>query len=101
MPEFEWDEKKNTSNKEKHRIAFEDAKGVFDDKKRIQYIPPRNLYGERRWKTVGSLLNSITTVIYTVRNAVFRIISARRANKKEKRRYDYDEAKNIGKGSGR
>ncbi len=87
MPEFEWDEEKNKSNQAKHNISFEDVKGVFDDEDRIQYIGSKRRYGERRWKTVGSIFDVIITVIYTVRNTVFRIISARRANKKEKRDY--------------
>jgi len=87
MPQFEWDEKKNKSNKVKHKISFEDAKSVFDDKKRIQYLSSQKAYGERRWRTVGSMLGILISVVYTVRRAVFRIISARRASKKEKRDY--------------
>jgi hypothetical protein len=34
MPIFEWDENKNTSNKKKHRVSFEDATDVFNDKDR-------------------------------------------------------------------
>lgn len=47
MPEFEWDEGKNKSNQAKHNISFEDAKGVFDDEDRIQYMSSKRLYGER------------------------------------------------------
>jgi len=38
MPKFEWDETKNESNKQKHKIPFEDATEVFKDNDRIQYI---------------------------------------------------------------
>ncbi len=84
---FEWDENKNESNQLKHNLSFEDAKEVFDDRNRIQYIMNTRKYGERRWKTVGLIIGIFITVVYTVRNKVFRIISARRANKKEKRDY--------------
>jgi uncharacterized DUF497 family protein len=85
MPEFEWDENKNKSNQKKHGLSFEDARDVFEDKDRIQYIQNRN--GERRWRTVGSILGLLFSVVYTVRSSIFRLISARRASKKEKREY--------------
>lgn len=85
MPDFEWDENKNESNKAKHDITFEEAKGVFDDKKRIQRMENRG--GERRWRTVGRILGVVVAVIYTVRVKVFRIISARRASKNEREQY--------------
>jgi uncharacterized DUF497 family protein len=51
---FEWDSNKNTSNQEKHGLSFDDVKDIFDDKDRIQYV--QNRHGERRWRTVGSIL---------------------------------------------
>lgn len=85
MPIFEWDENKNNSNKIKHGISFEDVEDVFDDKKRVQYFQYRN--GERRWRTVGTVIGILFSVVYTVRKSVFRLISARRASNKEKRDY--------------
>ena len=37
MTNFEWDENKNKSNMQKHKIAFEDATDVFKDKGRLEY----------------------------------------------------------------
>lgn len=91
MPKFEWDENKNASNIEKHRLSFEDASEIFDDKDRIQYIQNRN--GERRWRTVGKIVGLLFSVVYTVRSNVFRLISARRASRKEKRDYLSRETK--------
>ncbi len=88
---FEWDENKNKINQSKHRISFDDVKDLFDDEDRIQYIHFRG--GERRWRTVGSILGVIFAVVYTMRNTVFRLISARRASKKEKRDYLDNKAK--------
>ncbi len=51
--EFDWDENKNNSNKEKHGISFEEAKGVFNDDQRITYEDSRNDYGEVRFIMIG------------------------------------------------
>lgn len=88
---FEWDQRKNHINQTKHRIAFDDVTEVFDDPDRIQYISNRE--GERRWKTVGDILGSLISVVYTMRKTVFRIISARRASRKEQRDYRENKAK--------
>lgn len=82
---FEWNPNKNASNQDKHGVSFEDVKDIFDDEDRIQYMQNRN--GERRWRTVGSILGILFSVVYTMRKTVFRLISARRASKKEKKDY--------------
>jgi uncharacterized protein len=81
MALFEWDEKKNKTNKEKHGISFEDASKVFDDPDRIQYINTRGT--ERRFITIGKVIKFIVAVVYTVRSGLLRIISARQARKSE------------------
>ena len=94
MPEFEWDEKKNLSNQEKHKISFEDALDVFNDQDRIHYKSDRD--GERRFKTIGKAFQAIIVVIYTTRKLIVRIISARRARKEERREYLTKKLKNQG-----
>ena len=84
---FEWDEHKNQINIQKHNIDFNDAKKVFEDAYRTDEIDNRKDYGEERRKTVGNVLNNITAVIYTLRTPAIRLISARRANTKEKNEY--------------
>jgi len=81
MALFEWDERKNKTNKAKHGISFEDASKVFDDPDRIQYINTRE--NERRFITVGKVIKFIIAVVYTVRTGLLRIISARQARKSE------------------
>ena len=54
MARFEWDERKNKSNQEKHGISFEDASEVFTDPDRIQYISNRG--NERRFVTVRKVI---------------------------------------------
>jgi uncharacterized DUF497 family protein len=85
--DFEWDSNKNTSNKEKHGIDFNDAKEVFKDENKTLSEDNRNDYGEKRWKIIGEIYGSIISVIYTQRNESIRIISARKASKKERDEY--------------
>ncbi|HEY1657452.1 MAG TPA: BrnT family toxin [Candidatus Sulfotelmatobacter sp.] len=93
---FEWDEAKNLSNQRKHGLSFEKASAVFLDPLCVT-VQERVENGELRWRTTGNVEDLIiVTVAHTVReeNAegrrvdVFRIISARRAIRKEKRRYE-------------
>ncbi len=86
--EFEWDDNKNESNKKKHNIDFGDAKEVFKDEDKKKIPDLRKDYGEKRWKLIGELLKAIIVVIYTIRGAVIRIISARPAKKYERELYN-------------
>jgi uncharacterized DUF497 family protein len=85
MPEFDWDENKNRLNIQKHKIAFYDAIDVFNDMDRIEYTSEKD--GETRKLTIGKAFLVIVAVIYTTRDLVVRIISARRANSDERRAY--------------
>jgi len=85
MPSFDWDDNKNKSNQEKHRIAFEEATDVFNDKNRLEYVSDKQ--GETRHLTVGKAFDAIISVVYTARDLVIRIISARRASQDERRAY--------------
>ena len=84
---FEWDEQKNRINIEKHGISFEDAKAVFEDV-RITADDTRQSYGEIRKISLGMLHGRECVVVYTERKGVTRIISARKANQRERRRYN-------------
>jgi hypothetical protein len=85
---FEWDENKNSSNFDKHKIDFEFASKVFADDKRIEWEDARNDYGEIRFITIGKIINAIVTVVYTMRNKIIRIISARPSKKQERDLYN-------------
>ncbi len=85
---FEWDENKNKSNIQKHGIDFSDAQKVFNDENSLIAPDLRKDYGESRWKIIGKVYGVIISVIYTVRNEAIRIISARRASKKERKEYN-------------
>lgn len=85
--EFEWDENKNQSNIRKHGISFMDAINVFLDPYRIEREDDRMDYGEVRFQVIGMVSGRLLFVVYTYRNGNIRIISARRANRNERRRY--------------
>jgi len=97
---FEWDEAKAKSNERKHGITFEDAMQVFDDPFALA-TQDRIEGGERRWQTVGMVERMmIVTVAHTVReegqDEIIRIISARRATRKERIRYEQNRQENLG-----
>jgi len=88
---FECDKEKNRANIKKHGISFYDVIAMFNHPM-IVHLDTRNDYEENRWLGVGLLKNHVGVVIYTERSGdVIRIISARKANKREVNYY----AKNI------
>ena len=93
MTEFEWDETKARANERKHGISFEIAMHVFDDPNALSE-QDRVEGNELRWQTLG-LVNGVLLVLvaHTVRqdageDEIIRIISARKANGKERNRYE-------------
>ena len=82
--EFEWDPLKATSNVEKHGIDFEDAISIFAGSV-LEF--PSDRADEERWVAVGMVHGREVAVVYTVRNGVYRIISARRARENERAAY--------------
>ncbi|MBX3493078.1 MAG: BrnT family toxin [Parvibaculum sp.] len=85
--EFEWDDEKAVANLAKHGIAFETAAEVFSDPDRLDIDDDRFDYGEERRNAVGAVEDVVLTVSYTTREGVCRIISARRASRKEREAY--------------
>ena len=84
--EIEWDKNKADSNLIKHNIDFEDAKNIFLDPNRLEREDKRD-YGEIRIQVIGIVNQVVLFVVYTKRGNRYRIISARRANKNERRQY--------------
>lgn len=77
FPTFEWDEKKNHSNKEKHGISFEKAQCAFDDTNRIIIEDLGHGDGvEDRFFCFGKVNDSIITVRFTYRKKCIRIYGA-------------------------
>lgn len=84
--QFDWDENKNEINKRKHNISFEEASTVFADDDSLEQ--GATIRGERRIIRVGKTATKlILMVVYTLRKAVIRIISARQAGRSERNAY--------------
>ncbi len=84
---YEWDPNKEKSNFRKHGIKFADAVGVFEDENAITIEDDDAR--ESRFITIGmDFLNRILVVVYTFRNIVIRIISARKATARERKMYE-------------
>jgi hypothetical protein len=87
---FEWDERKSRENKRKHRVSFEEAQTVFLDENAIRYFDPDHSDDESRFLMLGMSFTLRVLVVchcYRVDGSVIRIISARRANKREQASY--------------
>ena len=83
---FEWDDSKNRRNFEKHGIDFEDAAELFRSM-RVTFVDSRANYGEVRKISIGRIGVNICVVVYTERDETMRIISARRANARERKKF--------------
>jgi uncharacterized DUF497 family protein len=87
---FSWDDRKNKANQTKHRVSFEEAQTVFFDEHGIEYYDPDHSESEDRFLMLGhSYRIRILVVSYTFRKDgdEIRIISARKATKKEQKAY--------------
>lgn len=84
---FDWDDPKAASNLAKHGVPFAFAARVFLDAAMIDFDASQPRDGEVRRKAAGMIEGMLFTVVYTQRDGVTRIISARRCNAKEERRY--------------
>jgi len=85
---YTWDPRKAASNFEKHGVYFADAVGVLEDEQALSREDPAD-YEEERFVSVGmDYLGRIVTVVFTYRGDEIRIISARKATKKERAAYE-------------
>lgn len=84
---FEWDDAKAEKNEAKHSVSFIFATRAFDDQNRITVIDSRFDYGEVRYITLARIDQRVYVLAYTMRGSVIRLISARKANSKEVKRY--------------
>jgi len=92
--DFTWDERKNSINKRKHKVSFEEARSAFFDENAIVYDDPdHSSDNEERFILLGSSSLMRTLVVchcYRESDTEIRIFSARKANRKEQK--DYWEA---------
>lgn len=85
--DFDWDEAKALGNISKHAVPFPYAIRVFLDAAMVDFDASRTEDGEVRRKAVGMIEGRLFTLVYTEREGVVRVISARRSNGKEERQY--------------
>ena len=85
---FEWDDDKATQNVVKHRVPFDYAVRVFLDAHRLDSEDSRRDYREERRMVLGKIDGRLFAVAYTRRATATRLISARKANDREKRKYE-------------
>ena len=87
---FEWDERKNQENKRKHKVSFEEAQTVFLDENAIRFFDPDHSRDEDRFIMLGMSFTLRVLVVchcYREDDDVMRIISARKADKREQTDY--------------
>ena len=86
---FEWDEKKAKTNATKHGVGFEEAATVFADPLSLTISDPAHSQVEERFIILGkSHTGKLLVVCHTERGDNLRIISARRANRRERKNYE-------------
>jgi len=88
---FEWDQNKADSNIKKHGVTFTEAKSVFFDYFARLIPDPDSSIGEERFIILGKCSDSKVLVVchcYKEPNETVRIISARKADKRERKQYE-------------
>ncbi len=84
---FEWDPTKDIANIEKHGISFKTAVRVFEDPQHLELFDVEHSYAENRYIAIGKV-EEVLFVVFTERTDAIRIISARLAEKRERRLYE-------------
>lgn len=87
---FEWGEKKNRDNIRKHHVSFEEAQTVFFDENAVRFFDPEHSEDEDRFIMLGISFKLRVLVVchcYRQGDSVIRIISARKADRREARDY--------------
>jgi uncharacterized DUF497 family protein len=89
---FEWDVEKSRTNQDKHGIDFEAAKNLWSDEDQIEIYAPSPI--EDRRIIIAKYHKKIWAAIYTLRDDTIRIISVRRARKREVNLYEKEKTGN-------
>lgn len=92
---FIWNKEKADENKKKHGVSFEVAVNIFNDPFLYELYDEKHSNNEERYMYIGSVMGDLLLfVVATDRNNKIRIISARKATKKE-RNYYYENIKRL------
>jgi len=84
--EFEFDNRKSKSNKNKHGLDFIDAQILWDDPDRLEL--PAKVSVEERYVLIGKIMDKHWTAVFTYRSEKIRIISVRRSRLQEVEAYE-------------
>lgn len=87
MADFEWDPVKESLNLQNHYVDFTTASLIWDHPV-LKRPDNRRDYGESRFVAFGAVENRILAVVFTWRGEARRIISARKANPRERRLFE-------------
>ncbi|MFQ5648644.1 MAG: BrnT family toxin [bacterium] len=85
--QYEWDENKRLANLVRHKVDFADTIDSEWDTA-LETIDDRFDYGEERWVALGFIGNKLHVMVYIFRAPKIRIISLRKANKRERMYYE-------------
>jgi uncharacterized DUF497 family protein len=86
---YEWDPEKAKENLRKHGVSFDDAATVFRDPRALTFPDPHHSNGEEREITIGySIKNQVVFLAHCQRGNRVRIISARKATRRERGQYE-------------
>ncbi|MBJ6801608.1 BrnT family toxin [Geomonas propionica] len=95
---FEWDDRKNCLNREKHGCDFADVPEMFLSN-RFEMQDDRRDYGDPRIIVIGNINSRIMVGVFTMRGTdTIRIISLRKANSREKAKFKRALAHRLGSG---
>ena len=87
---FEWDDAKSDACFADRGFDFAYVAHAFLDEDRIVGLDRRWDYGENRYRLLGAVDDRVFVVVYTMRGSNIRIISARKANRREVREYEHN-----------
>ena len=92
---FEWDPAKNAIDRRKHGISFEEEIEIFDGP--VLSSQDQDIHGEHRERSYGLIRDVVVVcVVHTDRDATRRVISARKATRKEREEFHAHLRKAIG-----
>ncbi len=90
--QYEWDARKAAINLEKHGVSFEQVRR-FDWGRALVWRDDRRDYGEERWIALAPIEQRVHVLVYTLRNGRIRVISLRKANKREQNAWKNAQAR--------
>jgi uncharacterized DUF497 family protein len=91
MMRFEWDPDKAEANRRKHGVSFEEASTAFGDPLSLTVGDPDHSQEEERYVLIGTTFRGrLVVVVHTDREGATRLVSARMAEPRERRRYEQD-----------